>query len=98
MTEEGAKRKLTLDRPVSYQIKVPGHLDESWSDWSGGMTITVTGEDDGRQCAGGDLTGARQASARAGSWAGQGAPWPSVAICQDWQLAGVGYGRSGGLT
>jgi hypothetical protein len=36
-----ARQKLTLDRPVTYQIKVPGHLDESWSDWVGGMTITV---------------------------------------------------------
>ena len=36
-----AKRKLTLDRPATYQIKVPGHLDESWSDWAEGMTITV---------------------------------------------------------
>ena len=31
--------KLTLDRPVAYQIKVPGELDASWSDWVGGMTI-----------------------------------------------------------
>jgi hypothetical protein len=23
---------------------VPGHLDESWSDWVGGMTITVENE------------------------------------------------------
>ena len=39
--------RLTLDRPAVYQIKVPGHLDESWSDWVGGMTITVEsqGED-----------------------------------------------------
>ncbi|MFC1976170.1 hypothetical protein ACFLXQ_07210 [Chloroflexota bacterium] len=35
------KQKLTLDRPATYQIKVPGHLDESWSEWAGGMTITV---------------------------------------------------------
>ena len=48
MTEEGAKRKLTLDRPVSYQIKVPGHLDESWSDWAGGMAITVDSEGGGQ--------------------------------------------------
>ena len=41
------KQKLTLDKPVSYQIKVPGHLDESWSDWVGGMTITVENEGDG---------------------------------------------------
>ena len=41
------KQKLTLDQPATYQIKVPGHLDESWSDWAGGMTITVENEDDG---------------------------------------------------
>ena len=35
------RQKLTLDRPATYQIKVPGELDESWSDWAGGMTITV---------------------------------------------------------
>lgn len=33
--------KLTLDRPATYQITVPGELDESWSDWAGGMSITV---------------------------------------------------------
>jgi len=42
-----AKQKLTLDRPATYQIKVPGHLDESWSDWAGGMTITVESEGEG---------------------------------------------------
>jgi len=41
------KQKLTLDQPATYQIKVPGHLDESWSDWAGGMTITVESEADG---------------------------------------------------
>ena len=40
-------QKLTLHRPVTYQIKVPGHLDESWSEWAGGMTITVESEGDG---------------------------------------------------
>jgi hypothetical protein len=39
-----AKPKLTLDQPATYQIKVPGHLDEHWSDWAGGMTITVKSE------------------------------------------------------
>jgi len=38
------KQKLTLDRPATYQIKVPGELDKSWSDWAGGMTITVESE------------------------------------------------------
>ena len=41
------KQKLSLDRPAPYQIKMPGHLDESWSDWAGGMTITVESEGDG---------------------------------------------------
>ena len=40
--------KLTLDRPVTYEIKVPGYLGESWSDWVGGMTITVENEGDGQ--------------------------------------------------
>jgi hypothetical protein len=42
-----AGEKLSLDRPATYQIKVPGHLDESWSDWVGGMTITVEREGEG---------------------------------------------------
>ena len=41
------KQKITLDRPATYQIKVPGELDESWSDWIGGITITVVSEGDG---------------------------------------------------
>ena len=41
------KQKLTLDRPAVYQIKVPGELDESWSDWDGKMTITVESEGEG---------------------------------------------------
>ncbi|MCK4898852.1 MAG: hypothetical protein KAS38_08740 [Anaerolineales bacterium] len=40
-------QKLSLDRPATYQIKVPGQLDESWSDWNGGMTITVESKNDG---------------------------------------------------
>jgi hypothetical protein len=41
------RQRLTLDRPVTYQIKVPGYLGESWSDWVGGIAITVGSEDDG---------------------------------------------------
>jgi hypothetical protein len=41
------RQKLTLYRPASYQIKVPGELGESWSDWDEGMTITVESEGDG---------------------------------------------------
>jgi hypothetical protein len=35
------KKKLTLDRPVTYQIKVPGALDKKWLDWNGGMMVMV---------------------------------------------------------
>jgi len=44
---ENAERMLSLDRPATYQIQVPGHLDESWSDWAGGMAITIECEGDG---------------------------------------------------
>jgi len=43
---KGKKQKLTLDRPATYQIIVPGELDESWSDWDREMTITVKSEGD----------------------------------------------------
>lgn len=42
-----AKQKPTLDRPVTYQIKVPGELDERWSDWDGEMAVTIEIDDDG---------------------------------------------------
>jgi hypothetical protein len=41
------KHKLTLDRPAIYQIKVPGEICASWSDWAEGMTIAVDSEGDG---------------------------------------------------
>jgi len=41
-----AKQKLPLDLPATYQIKVPGALDESWSTWVERMTITVEREGD----------------------------------------------------
>ena len=44
---KNAQRKLTLDRPVTYQIKVPGKLDVSWADWAGKMALTVESEGDG---------------------------------------------------
>ena len=40
-------RKLTLDRPATYQIKVPGYLDDSWSKWDRKMTIAVESNGDG---------------------------------------------------
>jgi hypothetical protein len=47
MMIEKSKQKLTLDRPTTYQIKVPGHLNESWLEWAGSMTITVESKGDG---------------------------------------------------
>jgi hypothetical protein len=34
-------RKLGLDKPGTYEIKVPGRLKEDWSEWFEGMTISV---------------------------------------------------------
>lgn len=39
--------KHSLDRPVTYQIRVPGELAESWSDWVTGMKTAVEREDEG---------------------------------------------------
>jgi len=33
--------KLTLDKPATYQIRVPGELDSSWADWFPEMTVSV---------------------------------------------------------
>lgn len=44
MKEE--KERLTLYRPASYRIKVPGALDQSWADWMEGMTVVIE-EDSG---------------------------------------------------
>ena len=41
------KPQLTLDQPVTYQIKVPGELDENWPDWAGEMEVMVESDDDG---------------------------------------------------
>jgi hypothetical protein len=34
-----------LDQPIVYQIRVKGHLGSQWTDWFGGLTITL--EDNG---------------------------------------------------
>jgi hypothetical protein len=34
----------TLDKPAVYEIRVPGALDKSWTDWDGKMTVTVMRE------------------------------------------------------
>ncbi len=40
-------KMLSLYQPATYQIKVPGHLGESWSDWAENMKITLENYDDG---------------------------------------------------
>ncbi|MFN2234987.1 MAG: hypothetical protein ACK2U1_12235 [Anaerolineales bacterium] len=34
-------KKITLDQPVIYEIKVPGILNENWFDWNGRLKIKV---------------------------------------------------------
>lgn len=41
------KLRLTLDRPVTYEIKVPGELDEGWKEWDGRMAVRVESDDEG---------------------------------------------------
>ena len=38
---------LGIDQPAMYQIKVQGRLDEDWSDWLSGMTLTAECQKDG---------------------------------------------------
>ena len=45
--DERNYEKTYPDRPATYQIKVPGELDASWSEWAGLMTIVVESEGDG---------------------------------------------------
>jgi len=42
-----ARQALTLSQPATYEIRVPGALDPSWSDWAGGMRIAFECEADG---------------------------------------------------
>lgn len=37
--------KFNPDQPMVYQIMIKGHLDQQWTDWFEGLTITL--EDDG---------------------------------------------------
>ena len=43
MTKELSNR-LSLDRPVTYEIKVPGVIDVSRTDWAAGLKITFESE------------------------------------------------------
>ena len=33
-----------LSEPLSYQIRIKGHLGPEWADWFGGLSITLDGD------------------------------------------------------
>ena len=37
--------KIAPGQPIVYQIRIKGHLDSQWTDWFGGLSITL--EDNG---------------------------------------------------
>ena len=49
------ERRLTLDRPVTYQIKVPGKIDESQTYLTTGLKVAI--ESDGHDLPATTLTG-----------------------------------------
>ena len=42
-----SNQKLTLYQPARYEIKIPGHLDEKWLYWNGGMSATIESDRNG---------------------------------------------------
>ena len=59
-----SKKKLTLDRPVMYQVTIPGLLDQRHADWTGGLTIATATDCDG--CPVTTLTGSMDQAALQG--------------------------------
>ncbi|MCA9873539.1 MAG: hypothetical protein KC441_07790 [Anaerolineales bacterium] len=37
--------KTDMDRPVTYQIRIKGHLSQQWLDWFAGLIITFDEDD-----------------------------------------------------
>jgi hypothetical protein len=35
------KQKTDPGKPMIYQIRIEGHLDDQWTDWFGGLTLTL---------------------------------------------------------
>ena len=33
--------KRDADQPIVYQIRIKGHLGQQWTDWFGGLTLTL---------------------------------------------------------
>jgi hypothetical protein len=44
---DGSEQNLTLDRPATYQIKVPGELDENLLDWSDKLRVVIESDPSG---------------------------------------------------
>jgi hypothetical protein len=75
----------TLDRPVLYEIKVPGEIDPRWQDWISGLSLHIEFEGDRQRLT--TLTGALDQAALHGviRWLYDlGLPLISV-ICLDWR-------------
>ena len=45
MSNESQREASEKAQPLVYQIKIKGHLGQQWSDWFGGLSITL--EDNG---------------------------------------------------
>jgi len=45
--ENAKKQKLTLYRPVTYQVQIPGKMDETWLDWFGEIAIDTDSDENG---------------------------------------------------
>lgn len=41
MMADDPKQRTQPDQPVVVEIRIQGHLDEQWTDWFGGLTITL---------------------------------------------------------
>ncbi len=44
MSQKRNNRNGNIDKPTTYEIKLQGHLDASWSNWLEGMVITYEGD------------------------------------------------------
>ncbi len=45
MSNKG-ETKLNPSQPLVYQIRLKGQLDSQWTDWFGGLTITLAADGD----------------------------------------------------
>lgn len=40
------RRRITVDSPATYEVRVQGHLDTSWSEYMGDVTIRTDSQPD----------------------------------------------------